>query len=93
MADWSGSSGQRKRDREDCLYPNAPKTPGPKVYRVKAGTPATARRSSDKAGRFYKTTKDLEFDSPYRESGPVLTFFSGGWLLTVKRDLVSVERG
>ncbi len=90
MSDWTGSSGHRKRDREDCLYPDAPKTPGRKLYFIKTGTLATARRSGNKAGRMIRTSRDLTFDEPHDRAGDVLVFFQSGWLLSVRKNLVEV---
>lgn len=85
MADWTGSEGRRRNDRDDCIYPGAKSTPKTVEYFVPSGTSALVKRAGDAKWRPFVTTRDLQFDSVYRATDKSLIFFSIGFLLCVGR--------
>lgn len=93
MTDWTGSENQRSKRRDDCLYPGAKPTPKPQSYVVDKGTRTLIKRTGDKQWRPFVTTKDLEFDSVYRDTEKSLIFFRIGFLLCVDRSLVQETTG
>ena len=86
VTDWTGSTAQRRGQRDDCRYPGAKPTPRHTVYFVPANTQALVKRAGDKQWRRHTTSQPLTFDSTYSTTDASLIFFRVGFLLCVKRE-------